>query len=81
MHEVCGLYQSGRDLLEVLDELIAVDREPVGGARSGAGVLLGVARHVPGGTLHYPTWVVEPGLTSHSLLIRTVVKLVHLMEF
>ena len=81
MHEVCRLYQSGRDLLEVLDELIAVDREPVGGARRGAGVLVGVGRHVPGGTLLYPPWVVVPGLTSQSLLVLTVVELVHLMQF
>ena len=33
MHEIRCLYESGRDLLEVLNELIAVDREPISRAR------------------------------------------------
>ena len=43
MHHVSGLYQPGRDVLVVLNELVAVHREPVGRAAGGAGVCLAVA--------------------------------------
>ena len=81
MHEIRCLYESGRDLLEVLNELIAVDREPVSRARRRGWVRLGVSSDVSCILIEVRHSRSRVVLSSHSLLILVVIFwLVHVIQ-